>query len=88
MKVVPSTIRLYIFNDSRPKRENQSLVPVIVSVSGFSLKAAPLLQVRRWLCGDEADQLLHAVVLREEEKQPAILGLAFLQDIILLHQLS
>lgn len=33
-----------------------------------SLKAAPLLQVGGRLCGDEADQLLHAVVLGEEEE--------------------
>lgn len=52
-----------------------------------SLEAAPLLQVSGWLCGDEADQLLHAVVLGEEEQQPAVLGLALLQDVILLHQL-
>lgn len=53
-----------------------------------SLKAAPLLQVGRGLCGDEADQLLHAVVLGEEEEQPTVLGLALLQDVILFHQLS
>lgn len=53
-----------------------------------SLKAAPLLQVGGRLRGDEADQLLHAVVLGEEEEQPAVLGLALLQDVILLHQLS
>ena len=33
-----------------------------------SLKSAPLLQVSGRLCGDEADQLLHAVVLGEEEE--------------------
>lgn len=53
-----------------------------------SLKATPLLQVSRRLCGDEADQLLHAVVLGEEEEQPTVLGLALLQDVIFLHQLS
>ena len=55
---------------------------------GHSLKAAPFLQVSGRLCGDEADQLLHAGVLAEEEEQSAVLGLALLQDIILLHQLS
>lgn len=55
---------------------------------GLSLKAASLLQISRWLCGDEADQLLHAVVLGKEEEQPTVLGLALLQDVILLHQLS
>lgn len=53
-----------------------------------SLKATPLLQVGGWFCGDEADQLLHAVVLGEEEEQPTVLGLALLQNVILLHQLS
>lgn len=53
-----------------------------------SLEAAPLLQVSRWLCGDEADQFLHAVVLGEEEEQPTVLGLALLQDVVLFHQFS
>lgn len=53
-----------------------------------SLKAAPLLQVRGRLCGDQADQLLHAVVLGEKKEQPTVLGLALLQNVILLHQLS
>lgn len=52
-----------------------------------SLEAAPLLQVGGRLCGDQADQLLHAVVLGEEEEEPTVLGLALLQDVVLLHQL-
>lgn len=50
-----------------------------------SLETTPLLQVGRGLCGDQADQLLHAVVLGEEEEQSTVLGLALLQNVVLLH---
>lgn len=63
-------------------------IMVCVRDTENSLKAASLLQVGGRLCGDQADQLLHAVVLGEEEEQPTVLGLALLQNVILLHQLS
>lgn len=52
------------------------------------LKAASLLDVSGRFCGDQVDKLLHAVVLGKKDEQSAVLCLALLQDIILLHQLS
>lgn len=59
-----------------------------VSHAGNSLKAAPFLDVSWRFCGDQVDELLHAVVLGEEVEQAAVLSLALLQDVVLLHQLS
>lgn len=59
-----------------------------VSYAENSLKAASLLYVSGRFCGDQVDELLHAVVLGKKEEQSAVLSLALLQDIVLLHQLS
>lgn len=58
----------------------------IVSRTENSLKAAPFLDVRWRFRGDQVDKLLHAVILGEEKEQAAVLSLALLQDVILLHQ--
>lgn len=52
------------------------------------LEASFLLQVSRGLLRNKGDQLLHTVILGEEEKELAVLCFALLQDILLFHQLS
>lgn len=52
------------------------------------LEASFLLQVSRGLLRNKGDQLLHTVILGEEEQELAVLCFALLQDILLFHQLS
>lgn len=52
------------------------------------LEASFLLQISRGLLCDEGDQLLHTLILGEEEQELAVLCFALLQDILLFHQLS
>lgn len=55
--------------------------------SQYLLESDLLVHVHGGLVGDEGDQLLHALLLAQEIQQAPVLGLAFLQDVILVHQL-